>query len=86
MNLALIRGGTVMETKKICGRNIKKLREHNNFTQEKLVEEMKLIDTKFSIEKLRKIEKFERNTIDIEIVGFCKIFNISSDKLLNELV
>lgn len=75
-----------METKKICGSNVKKLREHNNFTQKRLVEEMKLIDEKFSIEKLRKIEHFERNTIDIEIVGFCKIFNIYSDKLLKELV
>lgn len=72
-------------TLNICGKNIKKLRLDLNpkVSQRLLAEKMQLLGIDMDKNAIQKIESGQRFIIDIEIMTFAKIFNISIDELFH---
>lgn len=72
-------------TLNICGANIKSLRLSLKpaVSQRMLADKMQLIGIDLDKNAIQKIESGKRFVTDIEIIAFAKVFNISTDELLN---
>ncbi len=72
-------------TLNLCGGKIKELRLAMNprVSQRMLAEKLQLLGVDLDKNAIQKIESGQRFVIDIEIVAFAKIFQISTDELLS---
>ena len=72
----------------LCGKKIKTLRMAINpvVSQRKLADKLQLLGIDLDKNAIQKIESGKRFVTDIEIVAFSKLFNISIDELLQEMV
>ncbi|MEG1442002.1 MAG: helix-turn-helix transcriptional regulator [Oscillospiraceae bacterium] len=68
----------------ICGIKISELRKKMipKTSQRMIAEKLQLIGLDFDKNAIQRIESGKRFVTDIELVGFCKIFNVSADELL----
>lgn len=71
-------------TLNICGVKIKKLRKNlkPSVSQRMLADKLQLLGIDLDKNAIQKIESGKRFVIDIEIVAFAKIFNVTTDELL----
>lgn len=67
----------------IIGKNLKKYRKLNNYTQEDLCRELDLIGLTMFRSDIYEIENNKRLVKDFELKAFCMIFKISADELLS---
>lgn len=69
----------------ICGKKVKELRLNliPNVSQRMLAEKMQLQGIDLDKNAIQRIESGQRCIIDIEVIAFAKIFNISIDELFN---
>ncbi|NLS84783.1 MAG: helix-turn-helix transcriptional regulator [Ruminococcaceae bacterium] len=68
----------------ICGAKIKALRQAllPRVSQRILADRLQLIGIDLDKNAIQKIESGKRFVTDIEIVAFCKVFNVEADELL----
>ncbi|MBQ7672991.1 MAG: helix-turn-helix transcriptional regulator [Alphaproteobacteria bacterium] len=69
----------------VCGIKISELRKSAipKQSQRQLAEKLQLIGIDIDKNAIQRIESGKRFVTDIEIIGFCTVFNVSSDYLLD---
>ena len=72
-----------IEIEKMIGRNIRRLRERKNMTQEQLAAKMQLCGCDITRSALAKIEVAQRHLYPDEIIVLKKILGTNYDDLLN---
>lgn len=72
-----------IETEKIVGQNIRKLRENANLTQEMLSARLQTEGCDITRSALAKIEVGQRHLYPDEIILIKKILNVSFEEILN---
>ena len=69
-----------------CGKNIAKLRIALKNSQRELADKMQLVGIDIDKNAIQRIECGKRFVTDIEIIAFAKVFNVTYEELLNDLV
>lgn len=70
--------------KNITGKNIKQIRERMGKTQEQLAIQLELAGWKVDRFVISKIERGERQILDVEIALIAQVLNVSVAKLFEE--
>lgn len=70
--------------KNITGKNIKQIRERMGKTQEQLAIQLELAGWKVDRFVISKIERGERQMLDVEIALIAQVLNVSVAKLFEE--
>ncbi|MBR2871171.1 MAG: helix-turn-helix transcriptional regulator [Clostridia bacterium] len=81
----MFKNKTVHGRNNFCGEKISTLRKSSKpkMSQRILAEKCQLFGVDIDKNAIQRIESGQRFLTDIEIICFCKIFNISADELLN---
>ena len=66
----------------LCGKKISMLRAAMKISQRELADRMQLVGLDIDKNAIQRIECGKRFVTDVEIVAFCKVFNVSFDTLL----
>ena len=77
--MGILRDENEKAVARICGRNIKKLRERNNFSQENLAEYLDC-----STESIGKVERGLQMMKIWRLIRLCDLFHVSLDYLLRD--
>ena len=65
-----------------CGKNIARLRKELKLSQRQLADKMQLAGIDIDKNAIQRIECGKRYVIDIEIIAFAKVFNVSLEEIL----
>lgn len=66
------------------GNNIKIIREKNGLSRQDISNQLMILGIDISSQSIFDIETGSRTVIDYELCAFAKIFNTSTDELLND--
>ena len=72
------------KSKNLIGKQVKKLRKENGWTQKVLAERMQLLGYEMSDLTILRVEQGSRFVPDYEVLGFAKVLGVSVEKLLTE--
>lgn len=67
----------------VCGKNIAGFRKKAGISQKVLADKMQLVGLDIDKNAVQRIEQGKRFVTDIEVIAFAKVFNITTDELLN---
>ena len=71
------------ENSNLISHNLRQLRNKQKLSQEELAAQMQLLGIDINQQLISRIERNQRFVKDFELVGFCKVLNVTEGDLLS---